>query len=181
MKDRTNMTHDDFYPRRWYAVHLHSNFEALVSGLLSRTVEGEVFYPSYSVKSTRRGKEHLVRKPLFPGYIFVSTALSPANKVAILSSRGVAGIVKFGGVPAPIDDSVVHSLRILNEHKDKIAPHPYIREGTRVRVTSGPLAGARGIVLRTRGKKPKLVVSVDILQRSVGITIDPDLIEPDLS
>jgi transcription antitermination factor NusG len=174
------MPADEFYPVRWYAVHLHSNFEGKVSEMLARTLEGAVHYPHYFVRSTRRGREHLVKKPLFPGYIFVRTALNPANKVQILSTRGVAGIVKFGGRFEPIDESVVESLLILNRHGQSIAPHPYLREGARVRVTSGPLAGARGIVLRARGRRPKLVVSVDILQRSVGITIDPTCLEPDV-
>jgi transcription antitermination factor NusG len=171
---------DDFYPLKWYAVHLHSNFEAMVSDMLDRTLDGEIFYPSYFIKSTRRGREHLVKKPLFPGYIFARTALDYTNKVRILSTRGVAGIVKFGKRYAPIEEKIVHSLMILNEHKEKIAPHPYIREGSRVKVTGGPFAGARGIVLRARGRKPRLIVSVDILQRSVGVTIDPMLLEPDI-
>jgi transcription antitermination factor NusG len=171
---------DGFYEVRWYAVYLHSNFEAQVTEVLSRSLQGRVFYPCYAVKSVRRGREHLIRKPLFPGYIFARTALDPASKVQILSTRGVAGIVKFAGRYAPIEDAVIDSLLILDEHREGIAPHPYIREGARVRVTGGPLAGARGMVLRARGKKPKLVVSVDILQRSVGVTIDPMLLELDI-
>jgi transcription antitermination factor NusG len=174
------MRAEEFYPVQWYAVHLHSNFEGKVSGMLERTLDGTVYYPHYFVRSTRRGKEHLIKKPLFPGYIFVRTALNPVNKVQVLSTRGVAGIVKFGGRFEPIDEGVVESLLILNRHRESIAPHPYLREGARVRVTSGPLAGARGIILKARGRKPKLVVSVDFLQRSVGVTIDPTCLEPDV-
>lgn len=174
------MTAEELYPVRWYAVHLHSNFESRVSEMLAGTLEGEVYYPHYFVRSMRRGKEHLIKKPLFPGYVFVRTGLNPTNKVQVLSTRGVAAIVKFGGRYAPIDDSVVESLLILNRHGEAVAPHPYLREGARVRVTSGPLAGARGIILRSRGRQPKLVVSVDLLQRSVGVAIDPTCLEPDV-
>jgi transcription antitermination factor NusG len=171
---------DLLHTLRWYAVHLHSNFEALVSDMLSRTLEGEVFYPFYFVRSSRRGKEHTIKKPLFPGYLFVKTTLEQRNKVGILSTRGVVGMVRSGRRYLPIEEEVIRSLKILNEHKEGIAPHPYIREGSRVRVKGGPLAGARGIVLRARGKKPRLIVSVHILQRSVSAVIDSLYLEPDI-
>jgi len=162
---------------KWYAISLHSNFENLVTEILSRTFSGEVFYPSYFVKSKRRGKEHLVRKPLFQGYIFVKSRLSYEEKKIILGTRGVVGIVKFKGKPAPIPDETIESLKILGKHEDKIAPHPYLKDGMKVKVISGPFAGATGIIIGEEKKKTKLIVSVDLLHRSVAVKIDPFSVE----
>ncbi|MFH1438719.1 MAG: transcription termination/antitermination NusG family protein [Pseudomonadota bacterium] len=167
---------------QWYAVHLHSNFEAMVSEILERSLQGDssVFYAHYFVKSTRRGKEHLIKKPLFPGYVFIKTSLAYSSKVRILSVRGVSGLVSFGGRPAAIEESVIASLKLLTGRSGSVAPHPYIKDGTRVRVTGGPLAGATGIVLKSTGRRARFIISVNILKRSVGVTIDPAFLEPDI-
>lgn len=172
----------DIHTPQWYAVHLHSNFESMVSEILERSIEGDssVFYAHYFVKSTRRGKEHLIKKPLFPGYVFIKTALGYSSKVKVLSIRGVCGLVSFGGRPASIEESVISSLQALTRGSENIAPHPYIKDGTKVKVTGGPLAGVKGIVLKSSGKRPRLIISVDILQRSVGVAIDPAFLEPDI-
>jgi len=56
-------------------------------------------------------------------------------------------------------------------------PHPYLKVGAKVRIRSGPLAGLQGILLRRKGK-PRVVVSVDLIMRSIAIDIDATEIEP---
>jgi transcription antitermination factor NusG len=53
-----------------------------------------------------------------------------------------------------------------------IFPYPYLREGQRVRITDGPLANVEGILVRGNPKKGLLVVSVDLLKRSVAVHLD---------
>jgi transcription antitermination factor NusG len=43
--------------------------------------------------------------------------------------------------------------------------------GKRVRVNSGPLAGMQGILLRRKGNF-RLVVSIELIQRAVGVDVD---------
>jgi transcription antitermination factor NusG len=49
--------------------------------------------------------------------------------------------------------------------------HPFIRIGQRVRVRGGSLNGIEGILLR-QGKDQSLIVSVELLQRSVAIRVE---------
>jgi transcription antitermination factor NusG len=51
------------------------------------------------------------------------------------------------------------------------AVHPFIRVGQRVRVRGGSLDGMEGILLR-QGKDESLIVSVELLQRSVAIRVN---------
>jgi predicted Rossmann fold nucleotide-binding protein DprA/Smf involved in DNA uptake len=53
-------------------------------------------------------------------------------------------------------------------------PHPYLKAGHRVRVRSGPLAGAQGTLVR-RKDKCRLVLSIDLIMRSVAVEVDEDL------
>jgi transcription antitermination factor NusG len=51
-------------------------------------------------------------------------------------------------------------------------PYPHLKEGQRVRITGGPLEGIEGLLVRGRPAKGLLVLSVDLLQRNVGIEVD---------
>jgi len=56
-------------------------------------------------------------------------------------------------------------------------PHPYLREGQRVRIKSGPLADVEGIFVRANPNKGLLVVSIHMLRRSVAVAVDSTLVE----
>jgi transcription termination/antitermination protein NusG len=60
--------------------------------------------------------------------------------------------------------------------RSPIFPSPYIKEGQRVRITHGPLAGTEGILVHSKATKGLLVLSVELLQRSVAIEIDCSMV-----
>jgi transcription antitermination factor NusG len=47
-----------------------------------------------------------------------------------------------------------------------------------VRITSGPLADLEGILVRTKPNRGLLVISVDLLQRSVATHVDCTSVVP---
>jgi transcription antitermination factor NusG len=56
-------------------------------------------------------------------------------------------------------------------------PHPYVVIGERVHVESGPLQGVEGILVREKGRD-RLVLSVNILARSVSVEVDRSFVHP---
>ena len=50
--------------------------------------------------------------------------------------------------------------------------HPFLTVGDRVEIISGPLSGAQGILVRADDDSSKLVVSVDLMGRSLVVTIE---------
>ena len=56
-------------------------------------------------------------------------------------------------------------------------PHPYLRAGQRVRITRGPLADLEGVLVRINPKKGLLVVSVNLLRRSIAVQLDCTALE----
>lgn len=92
--------------------------------------------------------------------------------MAVLKTEGVVRFVGFEPRnPGVIPEEQIYSLKKLIESNRKIDPIPYLKEGLRVRVKRGPLSGAVGILVR-RGDNHILVVSIDILGRSVSVDID---------
>jgi hypothetical protein len=58
-----------------------------------------------------------------------------------------------------------------------LEPHPYLRVGSRVRVTRGPLAGAEGVLVRKKGVL-KIVLSVEAIMKSVAVEVSSSDVRP---
>jgi hypothetical protein len=56
-------------------------------------------------------------------------------------------------------------------------PHPYLCQGARVRVKRGLLVGVEGIMIR-RKERFRLVLSIDLIMRSVVLEVDEADVEP---
>ena len=76
-----------------------------------------------------------------------------------------------------VPDSEIDAIQKLVRSKLPIFPYPYLREGQRVRITGGPLADVEGILVRGNPKKGLVVVSVELLRRSVAVQLDCTLME----
>lgn len=161
---------------RWYALHVRSRHEYRVRDQL--TGAGiEEFLPL--VERLRRWKDRkkLVSFPLFPGYLFVHIN---ANYETLVNILKIPGVVRFLGViptqPSPVPDAQINSLRKLSEAKTPLDPYPYLKEGQRVNIVRGPLAGASGFLVEKRDRH-LFVVAVDILRQGVSVKIDASDIE----
>lgn len=152
----------------WYAAYTLANHERKVAEqLLRKGIEN--FLPMY--EAIRQWKDRRVRLhwPLFPGYVFVRMPIS--EKLMVLQLTGVARLVGFGDRPVSLADEEIDGLRRGLGGELKMEPHPYLNKGQRVRILRGPLAGMEGILLRSRGKF-RLVLSVDLIMRSIVVDID---------
>lgn len=153
---------------QWYAVRVKSNRER-VTGQAMRGRGVEASIPEYQRRSFRRGREHMISQPLFPGYVFCR--FSDQTRLPVMMIPGVLHVVSIGGRPAPIDADEMMRVFTLAESELNLSPHPYLAAGQTVRIDEGPLKGVDGIVLSDEGQ-PKLVVSVTLLQRSVAVNVN---------
>jgi len=153
---------------RWYAAYTRANHERRVADQLAeRTVE--YFLPQY--ESVRKWKDRRVRlqMPLFPGYVFVHLALQ--NRLKVLQVPGVAYLVGFGGLPTALPETEMEIMRSGLSQGLRAEPHPFLSVGRRVRITSGPFAGLKGI-LKQRKNSLRVVVSLELIQRAVAVDVD---------
>jgi transcription termination/antitermination protein NusG len=163
---------------QWYAVWTKSNCERLVAEQLS--AKGfAAFLPEMPTRSRRNGKSHFVQMPMFPGYLFLRHAMEKASYVEILKARGIVRILEGGwNRLTPIAEEEVSAIQQLIAAGVPVFPHVYFREGDRVKVVEGPLAGVEGIFLRDKPHKGRLVVSVNLLQTAVAVEVDCAYVEP---
>ena len=159
---------------RWYATYTSANHEKRVSEQL-RVRGVEHFLPLYS--SVRRWKDRRVtlEMPLFPGYLFVRLALR--DRLKVLQVPGVAHLVGFSGTPLALPNEEVETLQSAHARGANAEPHPFLTAGRRVRIKAGPFAGLQGILLKRKGKC-RVVISIELIQRSVAVDADAADVEP---
>jgi transcription antitermination factor NusG len=158
----------------WYALHVRTRFEKVVS----RNLKGkgyEEFLPLYKRTSRWSDRTKEIELPLFPGYVFCR--FNPLERLPILQIPGVNSVVGFGKDFLPVEDAELNAVRFVLSSGSLCEPWPFLTIGQRVRVEYGPLAGMEGLVTNVKNAC-RLVISVNMLQRSVGVEIDRDCLTP---
>jgi transcription antitermination factor NusG len=155
---------------KWYAVHTRSRFETKVfEGFSGKSIEA--FVPRIQIMSRRKDRRKKILIPLLPGYVFVHFDMNPEVYWDIIKTTGVVRMVSFRGEPVPARDEEVASLMILDGTDRTVQNQAYVKTGDRVMIMEGPLKGLVGFYLRRKGQSRKVVVSIDLLQRSLAVEI----------
>jgi len=162
-------------PAPWYAIWTHSHCEQLVTDQLC--AKGfELFFPRAPRPAS--GSRRQTERPLFPGYVFVHHALDKLSYVEVIKARGVVRVLgerwdALAAIPAEEIEAVQRALALGTA----VVEHPHLLHGDRVRIAAGPLAGVSGIYLRDKPSKGLLVLSIQLLQRSVAVEVPHSLVE----
>ena len=159
---------------RWFAVQTRHQHEKRIAERL-RQGEIETFLPVHrSVHRWKNGVNANIELPLFPCYLF--TRIKDAQRLSLIRQPGVIGIAASNSSPTPIGDDEISMLRLVADQV-KAQPHPYLSVGERVRIIAGPLAGMEGILTRKKHEL-RVVISIEIIMRSVTVEISEFEIEP---
>lgn len=163
-------TNESGNPRQaqWYAIYTTARHERVVARQLGeRSIE--TFLPLYRSFHRWKDRRKLVESALFPSYVFVRIAIE--DRVRVLEVPGVVNIVGSKGKFPALPEQEITALRNGLENQIYAEPHPYLKVGRKVRVRRGPMAGAEGILTRKKDKY-RVVISIDVLMRSVAVEID---------
>jgi transcription antitermination factor NusG len=155
-------------PNEWFAAYTYPKHEKKAQTYLNeRGVE--TFLPVYRESHLwKNGVRSIVEIPLFAGYLFVH--IRAAEKLKVLQTPSIASLVGTAGIPTPIDDEEVASLRksaLISSSR----PHPYLCAGDRVRIKSGPLAGMEGALVSFKNHW-RLVIAMELLRQAISVEVD---------
>ena len=153
----------------WHALHTRYQHEKVVAELLTR--QGfETFLPLYTTVHRWKDRTKRLSLPLFPCYVFCRGGFD--RRLQILKTPGVHSIVETARRPGVIPDAEIAAIRRAVENALRIEPHPFLASGDWVKIKFGPLVGVEGILVRKQDQL-RLVLSVEMLGRSVAVEIDP--------
>lgn len=173
MDNGVNIQDDKF---RWYAIYTRCHHERATNKILSDS--GIItFLPEILVPSKRRDRKIMIKRPLFSNYLFVQLNNIKENWLRVYRTYGVVRICG-NGRPTPIPDEDINSIKIFVESERNVYPLPYLIVGSKVRIVSGPLSGAIGILTKEDHKRRKLVVCIELMGQSVAVTLAEDEVRP---
>jgi transcription antitermination factor NusG len=114
---------------------------------------------------------------MFSSYLFLHEVMDKYSFIEVCKARGLVRILgerwdRLSIVPKAEIDAI---QRVLFTNLP-VVPHPYLREGMRVRITYGPLNGVEGILVQSKPNKGLLVLSVDLLRRSIAVEVDETVV-----
>jgi len=157
---------------RWWALHSRPRAEkALARHFLGRGLS--FFLPLAKKRWRNRGRLFTSTSPLFPGYIFLLG--DEAARVSALTTNQVAHCIRVEDQERLHQDLArIQRLMISGE---PLTPEDRLQAGDWVIITSGPLEGLQGKVIR-RGKHLRFFVEVEFLQRGASVEIDASMIRP---
>ena len=137
----------------------------------------EVFVPLTKALSRRKDRRKIYEKVLFPGYVFVRSAMTREDRVSVLRAHGVSRILGNEHGPVACADREIASIRILVNAEASLSPVPFLQKGQLVMVMEGPFQGVVGRVARTGDGTQRIVCNIDLLGRSVAAHLDLAAVE----
>ncbi len=158
----------------WYAVCCKPRQEAVAEENLLR--QGfRVYLPRIRIRQRRRGQWIDAVEVLFPRYLFIRIDPRRRSTAPVRSTRGVVGLVRFGGQPAVVPDAVMNALRQREDaasglHEDK---RPLFSAGEPIKLVDGPLAGMEGVFTQQDGDK-RVIVLLELLGKVNKVTVSRD-------
>ena len=166
---------------KWYVVHTYSGYENKVASNLEKTIENrnirdmiqEVKVPTEKVTEIKDGKERLLERKVFPGYVLVKMVLNDESWYIVRNIRGCTGFVGPSTKPIPLTAEDVKKLGV--EVKSVKLSYDI---GETVKIIDGPLANLTGKVesIDTDNRIVKLTVSM--FGRETPAEANLDQIEP---
>ena len=164
--------------KQWYVVNTRPNQEQRAVENLERQ-DFEVWLPY--IRQTKRQMQRLqkIKKPMFPGYLFVNFDIENQAWGAINSTYGVRNLIGTGAHPLPLDEEFVGCLRasVDTEGICDLIDHTDIKVGDQVRIIDGPFADCVATISHLpAGDRVKVLFQ--ILGGSVAATIPKHALSP---
>ena len=154
---------------RWYVVHTYSGYENKVAQNIEKVVENqgfgdrifEVRVPTEEVVEYKDGKERMVERKTYPGYVLVKMIQTPESWYVVRNIRGVTGFVGSTTEPIPLTEQEVEALGVESSKSVQVN----YAVGDNVKIIRGPLDGFTGRVEEILTEKDLVKVSVSFFGR----------------
>ena len=159
--------------RRWYVIHTYSGYENKVKVNLEKKIESQnlqdkifnVVIPLESEVEEVDGKERVVKRKLFPGYVMVEMIVDNYSWYIVRNTEGVTGFVGTEKDPIPLSDE--EAAKILAGVAAKAA----VAVGDEVVVTDEWLKGKRGTVQEIDAENNRAKVEIDGTPIDIELTL----------
>jgi transcription antitermination factor NusG len=161
---------------QWFAIQTRYRHEQRVaSDLAAKGLEN--YLPLLSEVHDWKDRKKVVEVPAFGGYLFARFEPTQRNRVRVLDTTGVVRVLGHQGELEAVPDSEIESLRRSLKSGAPCARHPYLANGTLLRIEHGPLSGLEGRLVRTANAL-RLVVCVASVGQAIAVEVAREDVAP---
>lgn len=154
--------------KKWFALYTKPRHEFKALEQLEE-IEIETFLPTITLTKQWSDRKKKVTEPLFKGYVFIRSNEIERNNA--VTRDAVIKTIFFDGKPAEIPSQEIESIKKMLEFPEKIQIFNGIVKGVIVKIESGPFADVEGIVNSVSKDENTLSVSIELLNRTVTVSI----------
>lgn len=185
-ENKNSSLNRDIENASWYVLKVYAGKEQAVAIRLKEKLEGmhaagdsvqilETQVPLKKYKTIKNGKEKIVNKVVWPGYIFIRTFLDEEARSWVKSVRGVFDFV--GGIDSsPVPNEEIVALNAPDKDDNAECMVSKFKEGDSVSISTGPLHNTPATFVEML-PKGKARVKISIFGRSNLVDLDWDQIE----
>jgi len=165
--------------RNWYVVHTYSGYEDAVKKAIEQRTESMsmqeyifgIVVPKEKVAVNKNGKQEIVEKNLFPGYVLVEMIVTDASWFMVRNTPNVTGFVGSGNTPVPV---LPEEFGVIKRRMGASEPTTEIKllKDDLVAIKEGPFTNYEGLVSDINKSKGKVTVMVTIFDRETPVELD---------
>ncbi len=171
----------------WFVLRVASNKESHVRETLLRKVQiegldvsvGRILVPTEKTKTLKGGKQRIIERKLYPGYVFVEMKLEDDGRIPqdvfflIKETTGVGDFVGTAGRPTPMAPHEVEKM-LHDAKKPEETPQLKLefKKGDYVKINEGAFENHEGTIDEVFPDKGIVKVLVTIFGRQVPIEVE---------
>lgn len=154
--------------KKWFALYTKPRHEFKALEQLEE-IDIITYLPRITVTKQWSDRKKKVTEPLFKSYIFINSTELERNYA--LTRDAIIKTIYFDGKPAVIPEQEMDSIKKMLESPEKIQVFNGIVKGVIVKIDSGPFEGIEGIVHSVSDDENTLSVSIQLLNRTISVSI----------
>lgn len=156
--------------RSWYLVVTKPQSEFKAQDNLNR--QGyKTYLPLVQITRRRNGKNLKRTEAFFPRYLFIHLDKETDNWSPIRSTIGVAGMVRFGSLPAVVPEKLINKLKNSeDEFGIQSIKTKELKPGEQVEIINGPFAGYKAIYQKMKSAE-RVSVLLDIVGKNTQVSL----------
>lgn len=159
--------------KSWYLVYTKPRQEQVALVNLER--QNYITYlPYVAVNKRVSGVKQQAFAPMFPRYLFIQLSEKHDDWGPIRSTRGVAGLVRFGSSAAKVPAQLVEIIRQRESNAAQVV-EPDFGVGDTVRIAEGIMQGYEGIIAEKNNKR-RVTLLLNIIGQVAQIEVPVDSI-----
>ena len=166
--------------QNWYVMQVRTGTEENIC-IQCRKDIGEYilercFLPQYEEKRKIRGEWKILKKLLFPGYVFVISDDIDQLYQKLKKVIGLTKLIGTGKEIIPLTEEEVRFLMKFGGEEQIVAMSEGIIEGSKVIINSGPLKGMEGYIRKIDRHKRKAYLEVPMFNGMQNIQVGLEIV-----